>query len=279
MTSTAQLQVESPEGFRISPQQRRVWEVSERHPQVPFAAQCHVRIIGPLNVERLDKAIHSLRRTHEILRTRFVLLPGTRVPVQVIGENVTGLDQKLDLQHQSSAAVELELERIAETLWKQAGTTHADAGVNFTLAQVSGEGYVLLVTSSGLCADVTGLSAIVSELRDAYSDGSLTQGESLQFADISEWQNQILEGEAKEHNSYWKSPEFSAIRFPHLPFERRNLEPANFNPAVLVRDFSAYNALLPALASKLGNSTEAVLLAIYQVLISRLSSLEQFLLE
>ena len=278
MTSTAQLQVESPEGFRISPQQRRVWEVSERYPQVPFAAQCHVRIIGPLNVERLDKAIHSLRRTHEILRTRFVLLPGTRVPVQVIGENVTGLDQKLDLQHQSSAAVELELERIAETLWKQAGTARADAGVNFTLAQVSSEGYVLLVTSSGLCADVTGLSAIVSELRDAYFGSSLAQGESLQFADISEWQNQILEGEAKEHSSYWKSPEFSAVRFPHLPFERRNLEPANFNPAVLVRDFSTYNALLPTLASRLGDSTEAVLLAIYQILISRLSSLEQFLL-
>jgi amino acid adenylation domain-containing protein len=267
MTSLAQLQVELPEGFRISPQQRRVWVVSERYPQVPFAAQCHVRIIGPLNVERLNKTISSLRKTHEILRTRFVLLPGTRVPVQVIGDEVMGLDQHVH-------AVGPEVESIAESLWQQAGRARADAGVNFTLAQISGEEYVLFVTSSGLCADVTGLSAIVSELRDAYSGSSLAESESLQYADISEWQNQILEGEAKEHDSYWKSPDFSALRFPRLPFERRNPEPANFNPAVLVRDFSTHSALVPALAG----SAEAVLLATYQILISRLSSLDQFLL-
>src|SRR6185437_10725498 len=120
MTSLAQLQVELPEGFRISPQQRRVWVVSERYPQVPFAAQCHVRIIGPLNVERLNKAISSLRKTHEILRTRFVLLPGTRVPVQVIGDEVKGLDQHVH-------AVGPEVGSIAETLWKQAGRARADA--------------------------------------------------------------------------------------------------------------------------------------------------------
>lgn len=273
MTSTAQLQVESSEGFRISPQQRRVWGVSERYPQVPFAAQCYVRIMGPLNVDSLDEAIRSLRGTHEILRTRFVLPPGTRAPVQVIGDELTGLDQ-----HRSSVEVEPEIKSIAEALWKQTGSAGLDSGVNFTLVHVTDRESILFVTSTGLCADVTGLSAIVRELRDAYSGNSLAESESLQYADISEWQNQILEGEAKGHDSYWKSPDFSALRFPHFPFERRNPEPAEFNPGVLVRHISSDKNLSSALASQAAGSLEAVLLAAYQVLISRLSSLDQFLL-
>src|SRR5438309_6096338 len=102
MNSTAQLQVESPEGFRISPQQRRLWGLIQQNPQVAFCAQCHVRITGPLDAQRLDEAVRTLRSTHEILRTEFVLLPGTRTPVQVIGEVVTGLNEQRSVAAESA---------------------------------------------------------------------------------------------------------------------------------------------------------------------------------
>lgn len=277
MNSSVQLQVESAEGFRISPQQRRLWGLMERYPRVSFAAQCHVRITGPLNVDRLDKAILSLRRTHEILRTRFVFLPGTKVPVQVIGDDFTGLDQRFDLKNRSCAGVKTEVESIADSLWEQAGRAGEDPGVDFTLVLVTDQEYILLVTSSGLCADAPALAATVREVRDAYSSNAPVNS-SLQYADISEWQNQLLEGDAREHDSYWKAPDFSALRFPHLPFERRNSESADFNPRVLIRHFPANPAAwLPATERTSGALGEAVLIAAYQVLISRLSTLDQFL--
>jgi len=270
MNSTAQFQVESPEGFRISPQQRRLWSLMEQYPQVAFAAQCRVTIAGPLEVERLDHAIRHLRSTYEILRTRFVLLPGTRAPMQSVGDAVIGLDQRL------SVAVEEEVDSVAEMLLKQAQDAAEDSGVSFTLLRVSDQGHFLLITSSGLCADATALSAIVRKLTDVYS-GSLSEIEPLQYADIAEWQNQILEGEAKEHDSYWKAADFSALRFPHLPCERRESGQANFNPGVLVRHFTDKVSLSPVTRQS-GASTQAVLFAAYQLLIGRLSSLEQFLI-
>jgi amino acid adenylation domain-containing protein len=271
MTSIAQLQVESPEGFRISPQQRRLWRLIQQNPQVAFCAQCHVRITGPLNAERLDQAVRSLRSTHEILRTRFVLLPGTKAPVQVIGEVATGLNE------QRSMAVETEVESIAEALRNQAQSAAADSGVNFTLLHVSDEAHSLLVTSSGLCADTTALVAMIRQLRNTYSGDLFDGSETPQYADISEWQNQILESNAKDHDSYWKAADFSALRFPHLPFELRNSESANFIPGVLVRDFTN-GVSLSAITRQSRSSTEAVLIAVYQLLISRLSSFEQFLI-
>jgi amino acid adenylation domain-containing protein len=271
MTSTAQLQLESPpEGFRISPQQKRLWEAIQQSPRGLFGAQCYVRIIGPLDTRRLDQSIRRLQGAHEILRTRFVLLPGTRVPVQVIENGVAGLSKPRQV------AVESEVESIAETLRHHAKDNVADSGVDFTLLHISDEKHFLIVTSSGLCADGTALSAIISELHDVYTGDTLNQDESLQYADIAEWQNQVLEGEAKEHDSYWRAADFSALRFPHLPFERRYTESAEVNPGTLVRRFSGSS--LAAAMSQSGASAEAVLLAAYQILIGRLSNLEQFLI-
>lgn len=272
MTTTALVSIEASEGFRISPQQRRVWGLARRYPQISFAAQSHVRITGPLDVDRLDEAIRRLRRKHEILRTSFVLLPGARVPMQVIGNDAMGLHQ-----YRAFAGGDLEVKSVAETRWKQVGGDSVDSAVNFDLLHAGDQEYVLLVTAAGLCADVTALSAIVSELRDAYFGNCGNESESLQYPDISEWQNQLLEVEAAGHDSYWKALDFSALRFPRLPFECRNPEPSNFSPEVLVHDFSTDEIGLPALAGELEVSREAILLAIYQILIGRLSSLEQFL--
>src|SRR5215469_9179648 len=267
MTSAAQLPVESFEGFRISPQQRGLWRLMERHPYAAFAAQYRVRITGPLNIEKLDRAILLLRETHEILRTRFVLLPDTRVPVQVIAEEIRGLDQQCELRNQSAAEVKLEVDSIAQALWKRARTPNEDSGVNFTVVHVTDEEHLLLATSSGLCVDATALATIVREVHAGYSGISLRPDETLQYADISEWQNQVLE-DAKGHDSYWQTPEFSSLRFPHLPFERRNSRAAEFTSGVLARHFPGNIVLSQA---------NAVLIAAFQFLISRLCCTNRFL--
>lgn len=274
MTSTAQLPVESSEGFRVSPQQRRLWRLMERYPSTSFVLQCQVRITGPLNIDKLDKVILGVRRRYEILRTRFVLPPGTTAPIQIISQEVTGLDRRCEFKEQSAAGVK----SIAETLWKQARSASGDPGVNFTLIHVADREHVLVVTSSGLCADGTALAGIVREVHAGYSCTSSHEGEALQYADISEWQNQLLESDAKEHDSYWKAPEFLALRFPRLPFERRNSKPEEFRSGALIRKIPANIIPLQQATFRSGDLGEAVLIATYQLLMSRLCSVDRFLM-
>jgi amino acid adenylation domain-containing protein len=275
----AQLPVESVEGFRLSPQQRRLWRMMERHPRISFAAQVRVVISGPLDSDRLDSAVLTVRRSHEILRTRFVSLPGAGIPVQVINDEMSGLGQRLNLANSNPASAGLELESIAAALWNKAGTTDGTHGVNFTLVRLQETEHVLLITACGLCADAMALGVIIRHLRDEYEGSSSNQNELIQYADIAEWQNQLLENEGKDHDSYWNTADFAELRFPSLPFELRNSGIAEFDPGVLVKDVSVnVSHCLKSLDLQSENAAEAFLVAAYQVLLSRYASTSEFLL-
>ena len=59
------------EGFRLSPQQRRLWKLQQADGAGPFYTRCAVRIDGELDEERLRAALGRAVVRHEILRTGF----------------------------------------------------------------------------------------------------------------------------------------------------------------------------------------------------------------
>src|SRR5205085_5057147 len=71
-------------GYRLSPQQKRLWQLQQHADARAFWSHCAVSIKGHLNVERLEKAIARVVEEHEILRTTFRLPTAATVPVQVI---------------------------------------------------------------------------------------------------------------------------------------------------------------------------------------------------
>jgi len=75
-------QEQAIEGYRLSPQQRRSWQLQqESH---AGCALCAVLIEGRLNHEALQEALRVVVDRHEILRTTFLRQPGRRFPLQVI---------------------------------------------------------------------------------------------------------------------------------------------------------------------------------------------------
>ena len=70
------------EGYRLSPQQRRLWLLR----QSDRCARCAVRIDGELHVEVLEEAARQVVSQQESLRTTFKLLTGMTIPVQVISD-------------------------------------------------------------------------------------------------------------------------------------------------------------------------------------------------
>ena len=85
------------EGFRLSPQQRHLWELQRGAGSRPYQSQCTILIEGVLDVELLRSALAMLVRRHEILRTTFQTAAEDAAPVQVIHEGDEPAADVLDL--------------------------------------------------------------------------------------------------------------------------------------------------------------------------------------
>jgi hypothetical protein len=83
------------EGFLLSPQQRRRWQlIRESH---ITCAQCLIRIEGPLQMTTLRAALQHIVERHEILRTTFRPQSGFTIPLQVVHDQAQVAWQVLDL--------------------------------------------------------------------------------------------------------------------------------------------------------------------------------------
>src|ERR1044072_444516 len=104
-------------GYRLSPQQKRLWLLQQQAGRLVFYSRCAVKITGPVELESLEKAIYRVVEEHEILRTTFPLLPGMTVPVQVIHPDSPGCVVRHDLRLLSAE----EQQRQVSTLYSTTG--------------------------------------------------------------------------------------------------------------------------------------------------------------
>src|ERR1700754_1580907 len=74
------------EGFRLSPQQARLWLLKGQNP-ADHLSLCAIFIDGSLDAEALKRASRETVARHEILRTGFYGRPGVKIPLQVIAED------------------------------------------------------------------------------------------------------------------------------------------------------------------------------------------------
>jgi amino acid adenylation domain-containing protein len=254
-------------GFRLSPQQALLWELGRQGLALPPVV-CEARAEGPLDAAALGRALRGLVSRHEILRTRVGAHAGDETPRQVIGPapsepplkvvDLSGLarDERDEVCVRASAAA-----RVAA----QDPTT--EAPVELTLLKLGGERRRLLLRFSPFCADRAGALNFLRELSRAYEDAAAGRGREdgeLQYADISEWQHELLEAEeAKAGRERWK--EGVPASEPGAPRVSGAGEAGLFKfvvEAPLARE-------VRALAEEAGVSEAALLLTCWQVLVSR----------
>ena len=69
------------EGFRLSPQQRRLWFLRRDSPA--YCARCAILIEGKLNTEILEEACEKVVLRYEVFFVRpFVVKPGMKTPLK-----------------------------------------------------------------------------------------------------------------------------------------------------------------------------------------------------
>jgi amino acid adenylation domain-containing protein len=140
--------------------------------------------------------------------------------------------------------------------------------------------HLFIVTASALCADMAAVMNVVREVQAAHLGRTIDDEQVLQYADLSEWQNQLLENPPDQnHTPYWKSAEFPDLLYPRLPFLlRRDAAAVGASYEILEQAVPAETlAAITALAQDLQVSTQSILLAAWQHLLKGLSGMDAFL--
>ncbi|MEA5452797.1 amino acid adenylation domain-containing protein [Leptolyngbya sp. CCNP1308] len=269
-------------GYRLSPQQQRLWRLQQRYPNQPFRAVLRLRSQVPLHGDRLQAALQALIDRHEILRTTFPTLPGMTMPLQVIAETLP-VEAVLTSHDWSAVSPEETAAKLNHLLnqpfdWAQGPLLRSHWLRHTTHDE-------LLISLPTLCADGATLALIAQDLRRFYADNSQADDEPpLQYADLAEWQTELLEGEdTAAGRSYWRRSSDLEQIVQRLPLEEnRPSKEASPTPqwdAQIAFDPQVATVTLPhelaatlyRWAAQQGMTTEDVCLALWQILIGRLT--------
>jgi amino acid adenylation domain-containing protein len=239
-----------------------------------------LRLKGRLDVPALERSFSDLIRRHESLRTRFIVQDG--VPYQVIDPPASVAMQIEDLSHIPDT--EERERRLHERMTRdQLHRFDLEQGglLRVVLVRLGEEENALLITMHHIASDGWSLGILNSDLSALYRAHALAEPANLpdlpvQYADYAVWQRQWLRGSVlDEQLRYWRERLQDAPPHLELPTDRPRPAVESFRGADL--EFELPGALCNALreiAQQSGATLFMVLLAAWQVLLSRWSGLE-----
>ncbi|RYZ33853.1 MAG: non-ribosomal peptide synthetase, partial [Myxococcaceae bacterium] len=268
--------LEDPSRF-LSFAQQRLWFIDQLEPgtalyNVPVA----VRLEGTLRREVLEQALREVVRRHEALRTTFTEENGQAR--QVIHSEVDLALEVMDLSGLEAGIREQEARHQLDKEMQRPFNLHTGPLVRARLVKLGEQEHVLVLTMHHIVSDGWSLGVLVREvsaLYEAFAQGRPSPLPELpvQYAGYAAWQRRRLQGEALQREvDYWKQQLSGAPPVLELPTDHPR--PAVRGNAGATHSFRWPQELeqgLRALAQREGASLYMVLLAGWQVLLSRYS--------
>ncbi|NJM20524.1 MAG: amino acid adenylation domain-containing protein [Richelia sp. SM1_7_0] len=232
------MEKEQLEGFGLSPQQKHLWLLQQSESQLPYRVQRAVIITGNLNIEVLKTALQNVVNQYEILRTNFNCLPGMTVPLQVIADTSDIYINKYINEFNFIGLPPEEQENEIESLFTKLKQTplqlEKDLPLQIYIITLSPTKYILILSLSALIADSFTLKVLFNKISSSYAaclgDKHILD-EPMQYADIAEWQNELLESKESElGKEYWRKQDVSLIDNVKLWFENKQTTISQFQP-------------------------------------------------
>jgi len=262
------------QGFRLSPQQRRLWALQQT------MGTAHVQgvllVEGMLDIVRLERVVDVVVAKHEALRTLFCREPGVKVPLQVIADECRPEWAVIELRESDVAAG---LDEVLEWHRQQAIDWEHGPLIRCTLCRLSDRQHRLVLSLPALCADARTLQNLAMEIASEYGVVARHEAgeEPVQYAQFAEWQNELLAGnDAAKSRRFWQD-RVNDVGTIIVPFERVGAETSAWSKEVLVWDLRPQLvAALTALSERRNISFESFLLAAWQVVLSRLGGRREY---
>ncbi|WP_253900255.1 condensation domain-containing protein [Corallococcus carmarthensis] len=255
--------------------QQRLWFIDQLEPgsplyNMPFA----LRLSGALDASALQRAFDALVQRHETLRTTFEAHDGT--PRQRIHPAPTGTLRTEDLEPLPAQEREAEVWRRVDADALRPFDLGTGPLTRFTLLRLDAQEHVLLLCTHHTISDGWSFGVLVRELVALYE--AFRQGQPaplpelpVQYADFSRWQAAWMDGQVLEGQLDWWRRELEGA--PHalaLPTDRPRPPLRSAQGALLpVRLTPALSDAVEALAKREGATPFMVLMAAFQLLLSR----------
>lgn len=267
------------QGFRLSPQQKRLWALQQMFG--PACAQGTLVIQGPLDVARLERAVNAAVAKHEAFRTVFCREPGVKVPLQVIVEDGQLVWEIIEIQAEDAATQTVKRKELLEAHRRQSIDWERGPLLRCTLCRLSDREHWFIISLPAMCADARTLRNLSEEIATGYDAVSQQEAdqELVQYAQFAEWQNELLEDEdAAKGRQFWR--EMLADSAPiTLPFEQTAEKSTGWSAETVVWDLDAeVVASLLILSEQCETSLEALILASWQIVLSRVGGRRDYLM-
>ena len=228
------MQTEQLEGFRLSPQQKHLWISQQSENILPLRVQCAVTVEGNLNFEVLKTALQNIVNQYEILRTSFNCFPGMTVPLQVITDTSEIYINEFNFIDFPPTEQENKIESLFTELTKRPFKLENDIPFHVYVITLSPTKYILMLSLSALIADSFTLKGLVEKISSSYAACLQNQyilDEPMQYADIAEWQNELLDSKESElGKEYWRKQDVSSLDHFKLWFEKKQSITSQFQP-------------------------------------------------
>ena len=268
------MQTKTISGFRLSPQQKRLWLLQQDG--FDNQANCAILLSGNLQPEILKAALKKVVKRHQILRTHFRRLPAMKTPVMVVADNSDTLWRDIDLTDCKPEDQSAKIAEILQGKRHQKFELEKATLLRLSLIRLSPEKHILTIDLPALCADSWTLNNLVRDIGNSYAaylQGEELDDEIVQYVQFSEWQNQLLENkEAETGKNYWQQQDFSNLAALKLPFENTSFGRTKFQPECFTCDINSdVVEKIETLVQKYDTSADAFFLACWQILLWRLT--------
>jgi amino acid adenylation domain-containing protein len=259
----------------LSFSQQRLWFLDQMEPGNALYNESEaVRLLGPLDVPALERALGEIVRRHEVLRANFPAVDGH--PRQIIAPAYF-LDLPItDLSELPEGQREDEIRRLIKAEAQRPFDLWKDRLMRVRLLRLGADEHLLIITMHHIVTDRWSIGVLVHEVGLLYQP--FVSGNSsplpelpIQYADYAYWQRRWLSGEALESQlGYWKRQLAGPLPVLEVPADRRRA------PFRTFRGARRSVILAPALCRELENLSRErgvtlfmVLLAAFQTLLHR----------
>ncbi len=255
---------------RASFTQERLWVLDRLGGgKAAYTIVWHLQMQGEVNIPALNAALNVIVARHDSLRTRFLERDG-----ECLQEIMPAETLSLDVESLTTGECEQRLNQLAN---REFDLTRGPL-YRFELLQSGDRNFSLAIVLHHIVCDGWSVDVLARELCELYT-ARVEEREAIlpelpvQFADFALWQRQMLDKpEAARRLAYWKNKLQGAPAGLELPTDRPRPAVASYRGAHVPVTLAPETVeALRALAQRQGVTLYMVLLAAFQVVLSRWS--------
>ncbi|EAY4773648.1 amino acid adenylation domain-containing protein [Salmonella enterica] len=255
---------------RASFTQERLWVLDRLGgSKAAYTIVWHLQMQGEVNIPALNAALNVIVARHDSLRTRFQERDG-----ECLQEIMPAETLSLDVESLTTGECEQRLNQLAN---REFDLTRGPL-YRFELLQSGDRNFSLAIVLHHIVCDGWSVDVLARELCELYT-ARVEEREAIlpelpvQFADFALWQRQMLDKpEAARRLAYWKNKLQGAPAGLELPTDRPRPAVASYRGAHVPVTLAPETVeALRALAQRQGVTLYMVLLAAFQVVLSRWS--------